>query len=247
MVRVENLSKKYGPIIACEGVSFDIRPGEVTAIAGPNGAGKSTVLKIISGILSPDSGTVTVCPYDVRTDSIEARSITGTLFEDAPLYSDMTVREHLLLAARIFGATKKKADDNADRVIATCRLASVADRLVSGISRGYRQRTGLALALIHDPELLVLDEPTSGLDPVQLEEFRSIIHSVSVSKTVLLSTHVMQEVESLCSEIVIMNRGHCIARGSIDDVRAKAGTDSIEQAFLSVVRQSEAMTGEAST
>lgn len=247
MIRVENLSKKYGPISACEEVSFDIRPGEVTALAGPNGAGKSTVLKIISGILLPDSGTVTVGRYDLHTNSIEARSITGTLFENAPLYTDMTVREHLLLAARLFGTAKKKANDNADRVIETCNLAPVADRLVSGISRGYRQRAGLALALIHDPEILVLDEPTSGLDPVQLEEFRAIIHSVSGSKTVILSTHVMQEVESLCSGIIIMNRGHCIARGSIADVCAKAGTDSIERAFLSIVRQSDTMTNGAST
>lgn len=235
MVRVENLSKKYGPIIACEGVSFDIEPGKVTALAGPNGAGKSTVLKIISGILSPDSGNVTVGSFDVVKNPVEARGLAGTLFENAPLYADMTVREHLVFAGRLFGATSAQAAANAARMIETCKLEAVADRLAAGLSRGYRQRTGLALALVHDPDILVLDEPTSGLDPVQLAEFRSIIHSLSGSKTVLLSTHVMQEVESLCSAIVIMNKGHCVAKGSIADMCAAAGTDSVENAFLSIV------------
>jgi ABC-2 type transport system ATP-binding protein len=235
MVRVENLSKKYGPIIACEGVSFNIEPGKVTALAGPNGAGKSTVLKIIAGVLSPDSGKVTVGTYDVTENPVEARSITGILFENAPLYSDMTVREHLMFAARLFGATSRQAAANAARLMERCKLEAVADRLAAGLSRGYRQRTGLALALVHDPEILVLDEPTSGLDPVQLAEFRSIIHSISGTTTVLLSTHVMQEVESLCSGIVIMNKGHCVAKGSIADICAAAGADSIENAFLSIV------------
>jgi ABC-2 type transport system ATP-binding protein len=235
MVRVENLSKKYGPIIACEGVSFDIEPGKVTALAGPNGAGKSTVLKIISGILSPDSGNVTVGSFDVVKNPVEARGLAGTLFENAPLYADMTVREHLVFAGRLFGATSAQAAANAARMIETCKLEAVADRLAASLSRGYRQRTGLALALVHDPDILVLDEPTSGLDPVQLAEFRSIIHSLSGSKTVLLSTHVMQEVESLCSAIVIMNKGHCVAKGSIADMCAAAGTDSVENAFLSIV------------
>jgi ABC-2 type transport system ATP-binding protein len=235
MVRVENLSKKYGPIIACEGVSFDIEPGKVTALAGPNGAGKSTVLKIISGILSPDSGNVTVGSFDVVKNPVEARGLAGTLFENAPLYADMTVREHLVFAGRLFGATSAQAAANAARMIETCKLEAVADRLAASLSRGYRQRTGLALALVHDPDILVLDEPTSGLDPVQLAEFRSIIHSLSGSKTVLLSTHVMQEVESLCSAIVIKNKGHCVAKGSIADMCAAAGTDSVENAFLSIV------------
>ena len=235
MIRVENLSKKYGPTMACTGVSFDIKPGEVTALAGPNGAGKSTVLKILSGILLPDSGNVVVGAFDVVKNPVEARRITGTLFETAPLYTDMTVREHLQFTARLFGSTAKEAVKNSEHLIETCKLEAVADRLAACLSRGYRQRAGLALALVHDPEILILDEPTSGLDPVQLAEFRAIIHSFSGSKTIILSTHVMQEVESLCSDIVIMDKGRCIARGSIADICAAAGADSIENAFLSIV------------
>lgn len=239
MIRVSGLVKNYGRVRACSDVSFEAHPGEVTALAGPNGAGKSTILKILSGVLLPDEGTVEVGTLNIHDDPVGSRRIVGTLFEDNPLYGEMTVLEHLVYVAGIYGAGKLLSMRAAESAIESCKLSSVAKRRVSSLSRGFRQRTGLALSLVHDPEILILDEPTSGLDPVQLEEFRSILHSVSRTKTILLSTHIMQEIESICEKIIIVNEGRIIASGTLSDVCAGAGTDSIEKAFLSYVNVRE--------
>lgn len=239
MICASGLTKDYGPIHACSDVSFTVAPGEVTALLGPNGAGKSTVLKIISGILVPSGGSVKIGPYDMRENQLEAKAIIGSLFETSPLYPDMTVADFLSFALGMRGISRKDARDRVESVIARCALEEVARRRIGTLSRGYRQRVGLAQALAHSPKVLVLDEPTAGLDPIQLDEFRAIIRSFTDSTTILLSTHIMQEVEAFCDSAILMHRGALVARGSLAEIRARTGETSIERAFLSLVSRDE--------
>ncbi len=236
MISVDRLTKKYGTVEACTDITFEVLPGEVTALLGPNGAGKSTILKILSGVLLPSSGTVHICEKDTEQFPGQTRSLTGSLFEDVPLYDNLTVSQQLRFMAAMYGLSRVQVKDTVERLIDTCSLTDVANRLAKGLSRGFRQRTGLAMALVHDPQVLVLDEPTSGLDPLQIDEFRSLILKLAPNKTILLSTHIMQEVETLCAKVVMIDRGILIEKGTIAEICSRTHTVSIEKAFVALAK-----------
>lgn len=208
-VIVEDVSKRYGNQIALEKISFSVESGSVLGILGPNGAGKSTLLKIITGYLRVSSGTVRINEMKVEPDNLEIKRLIGYLPENNPLYTDLYVREYLRLVAGLHKIPNR--NNRIDEMIEMVGLGSEGYKKIGALSKGYRQRVGLAQALLHDPALLILDEPTSGLDPAQLVEIRQLIRNISRNKTVLLSTHIMQEVEALCDRVLILNQGKVVA------------------------------------
>jgi ABC-2 type transport system ATP-binding protein len=264
MIQVDNLSKTYGTNRAVDRVSFNVHKGEVLGFLGPNGAGKSTTMKILTCFLAPTDGGAKVAGFDVFDQSLEVRQHVGYLPEDTPLYKDMTVREHLEFAANMHGM---KGGDRVNARIkeigARCGLTEVAGKLVGELSKGYRQRVGLAQAMLHDPDILILDEPTSGLDPNQIVEIRQLIKEVGKEKTVILSTHILPEVEATCSRVLIISGGKLVADGTPDELRARqnatryrlvveadgAAADAIKSklAALSVVVGCAKVEGEAKT
>ena len=211
---VKNVTKIYGKQYALNNVSFEIKKGEVVGFLGPNGAGKSTMMKIITCFLPPTSGDVSVCGLDIWNDSLELRKKVGYLSEANPLYYDMYVREFLEFIAGIHRL--KNVKEEVDRVIKMTGLELEQHKKISALSRGYKQRVGIAQAIIHNPEVLILDEPTTGLDPNQLVEIRNLIKQYGKNKTVLLSTHIMQEVEAVCDRVIIINQGNIVADTTID-------------------------------
>jgi ABC-2 type transport system ATP-binding protein len=213
---VKNVSKLYGDQHALDKVSFEVKKGEIVGFLGPNGAGKSTMMKIITCFISPSEGDVSVCGLDIWNDSLELRKKVGYLSEANPLYYEMYVREFLEFIAGIHKIKNKKK--RVDEVIAMTHLEVEQHKKIGALSRGYKQRVGLAQALIHDPEVLILDEPTTGLDPNQLVEIRDLIKKCGKTKTVLLSTHVMQEVEAMCDRVIIINKGLIVADSKISDL-----------------------------
>jgi ABC-2 type transport system ATP-binding protein len=218
---VENVAKVYGTQRALNGVSFSIPSSEVVGFLGPNGAGKSTMMKIITCFLPPTEGKVSVCGLDVMKNSIEVRRLIGYLPEHNPLYLDMYVREYLHFIGDIYGVPQlnKRVAEMIDRV----GLGPEAHKKIEALSKGYRQRVGLAQAMIHDPKVLILDEPTSGLDPNQLVEIRSLIKEIGKEKTVMLSTHIMQEVEAICNRTIIINKGNIVADKATSELRSGIG------------------------
>lgn len=217
-IRISQISKSYGAQRALDQVSFEIGTGELVGFLGPNGAGKSTLMKIITGYLAADEGKVEINGEFVETYNISIRSQIGYLPENNPLYPDLYVREYLEMVAGFYQLQNKK-----ERVVQMVELTGLKNeqhKKIGQLSKGYRQRVGLAQALIHDPSVLVLDEPTTGLDPNQLEEIRQLIRTISQNKTVMLSTHIMQEVEAVCSRVVIVNKGRLVADGTIDQLKA---------------------------
>lgn len=219
-ISVKNVSKLYGQQLALNDVSFEIKKGEVVGFLGPNGAGKSTMMKIITCFIPPTSGDVSVCGLDIWNDSLELRKRIGYLSEANPLYYDMYVREFLEFIAGVHHIKNKK--EAIDRVIEMTTLAPEQHKRIGALSRGYKQRVGLAQALIHDPEVLILDEPTTGLDPNQLVGVRELIKECGRKKTVLLSTHIMQEVEAVCDRVIIINKGNIVADAAIADLAKMA-------------------------
>lgn len=234
MVKVDRVTKSYGRTVACADISLTAEDGEITALVGPNGAGKSTFLSLLAGVLLPDRGTVSLNGHDTAADPVEARRQTGTVFENAPLYDSLTVAEHLRFTSGVYGLGGLQARSACERVLSESGLSEVANKPVRHLSRGFRQRTALAQALVHDPGILFLDEPTSGLDPLQIAEFRAILGRLSPGKTIFLSTHIMQEVETMCTRVVMLDRGTLIASGSIADILAQTGESTVERAFLSL-------------
>ncbi len=212
-VSVRNISKQFGKQKVLDDVSFLVESGHVTGFLGPNGAGKSTMMKIITSYLAQDSGSVEVCGYDVLSQSLQVRKMVGYLPENNPLYLDMYVREYLEFIAGLHN-TGSGISKRVTEMIEVTGLGPEQDKKIGALSKGYRQRTGLAQALIHDPRVLILDEPTTGLDPNQLADIRGLIRSLGKEKTVILSTHIMQEVEAICDKVIIINRGRIIADGS---------------------------------
>ena len=208
-VRVEGVTKFYGTQKALDNISFEINSGEVVGFLGPNGAGKSTMMKLITGFLSPDNGEVWVNNLSVKHKSIAIKQQIGYLPEHNPLYLDLYVREYLRFAAEIYRLPNVRR--KVEEMIEMTGLAREAHKKIGALSKGYRQRVGLAQALIHNPKVLILDEPTSGLDPAQLVEIRQLIKNISSDKTVMLSTHIMQEVEALCSRIIVINQGKIVS------------------------------------
>jgi ABC-2 type transport system ATP-binding protein len=221
MIEVEGLTKNYGYTRAVDKVSFSVRRGEVLGFLGPNGAGKSTTMKILTCYLAPTAGRAVVAGHDVFDDSLEVRKRVGYLPEDTPIYRDMTVVEFLQFAAEMRGMDRDKADGRIKEIGTRCGLGDVAGKLVGELSKGFRQRVGLAQAILHDPDIVILDEPTSGLDPNQIVEIRSLIKEIGREKTVILSTHILPEVQATCSRVVIISGGKLVADGTPDALRAR--------------------------
>ena len=211
MISVENLSKSYGPTRALAGISFQVKRGDVIGFLGPNGAGKSTTMKILTGYLLPTGGSATVDGLDVVKDSLDVRRRIGYLPESTPLYTEMLVADYLRFAAEIRGVPGRRLTAAVDRVVGLCALDKVVGKNIVELSKGYRQRVGLAQAMVHEPDVLILDEPTSGLDPNQIIEVRRLIRKLAEEHTVILSTHYLQEVEAVASRMIIIDRGRIVA------------------------------------
>ena len=223
-IHVKNVSKYYGAQKALDNVSFEINSGEVVGFLGPNGAGKSTMMKIITGFIPSSSGEVYVKGLDIMQNSIEARRLIGYLPENNPLYHEMYVKEYLGFVAEMFGLRKNK-NLEIDRIIKMTGLEPEKRKTIGMLSKGYRQRVGLAQALLHDPEVLILDEPTTGLDPNQILEIRNLIREVGKAKTVMLSTHIMQEVEAICDRVIIIHNGKIVIDGKASEIRSALGNE----------------------
>lgn len=222
---VEHISKTFGRQAALQDVSFSVNSGEIVGFIGPNGAGKSTMMKIVCGLLAPDSGRVEVSGHDVATRSAEVRKKLGYLPENNPLYTDMYVEEYLRYVAGIYRPRSKIRGLVSD-IIGVTGLGVEKHKKILALSKGYRQRVGLAQAIIHDPEVLILDEPTSGLDPNQIVEIRDLISQLGKEKTVILSTHIMQEVEAICQRVIIINQGRIVANDLAENIGSYSMTTS---------------------
>jgi ABC-2 type transport system ATP-binding protein len=229
MIEVANLSKRYGDLPAVRDVSFTASPGQILGFLGPNGAGKTTTMRIITGFLPATSGTVRVEGFDVFDQSSEVRRRIGYLPENPPLYNDMAVTTYLRFVAKLKGMSRGDIGSALERVLAACGLVAVRDRLLGHLSKGFRQRVGLAQALIHDPPVLILDEPTIGLDPRQIIEIRSLIKTLGGKRTVVLSTHILPEVAQVCDKVVIINEGRIVVE---DQLANLTRTRSLEQVFI---------------
>lgn len=216
---IKNIDKTYGKQKVLDNVSFSINDNEIVGFLGPNGAGKSTTMKIITGFLTPDSGEVNICGIDALKNPIEAKRLIGYLPEHNPLYLDMYVKEYLEFASNFYnlGKSRKSAIEN---VIEQIGLQYEYKKKIRQLSKGYRQRVGLAQALIHNPRVLILDEPTTGLDPTQLIEIRNLIKNIGKEKTILFSTHILQEVESLCERAIVINQGEIVADGTLNQIKS---------------------------
>ena len=228
MIEARGLSKFYGPFVAVQDVSFSIPEGQIVAFLGPNGAGKSTLMRLLTGFLAPSEGEAAIAGLDVRTERIEASRKLGYLPENGPLYADMTALELL----HFFGAARELTGDALERrvqaVVAQCDLQEVLEKPTGKLSKGLRQRVGLALALLHDPEVLIMDEPTSGLDPNQIRHFRDNIRQLGRTKTLLISTHILQEVEAIAERVLFVNDGRLVFDGTPEELRADG---TLEQSF----------------
>ena len=221
-VSVQNLTKDYSGQLAVNDVSFDIKPGEIVGFLGPNGAGKTTTMKILTSFIPQTSGQVSVCGFDVVKNPLEVRKIIGYLPEHNPLYKEMYVKEYLQFVAGLYKIKKKKA--RVAELIEMTGLGKEQHKLIAALSKGYRQRVGLAQSMLHDPKVLILDEPTSGLDPNQLVEIRSLIKEFGKEKTVIFSTHIMQEVQAICDRVLIINSGKLVADDNISALTSKVAT-----------------------
>jgi len=220
MIHVEQLVRKYGDTTAVDGISFDVARGEVVGFLGPNGAGKTTTLKILAGFLWPSSGAVTICEQDVMDRPLECRERIGYLPENNPIYDDMEVCEYLDWCAQLRGLDRERRREALRRVVERCGLGQVVGKNIGELSKGYRQRVGLGAAIVHDPPILLLDEPTSGLDPNQAVEVRGLISELRKEKTVLLSTHILSEVQASCDRVIIIHKGKIAAQGTPEELGA---------------------------
>ena len=225
-ISTKGLTKLYGEQRALEGVSLELSRGQIVGLLGPNGAGKSTLMKILTGYIPASDGYASVCGLDCAKESKSVRKRVGYLPEHNPLYQDMYVTEFLHFVANLYGVSKKAVEQRIGEV----GLSSERHKKIKQLSKGYRQRVGLAAALVHDPEVLILDEPTTGLDPIQLVEIRKLIRSVGQNKTVLLSTHIMQEVEALCDRVIFIRQGKIVREDSIETFTQKGG-ENLEAVF----------------
>ncbi len=233
MIKAEKLSKYYGSFVAIKDVSFSIPRGQIVAFLGPNGAGKSTTMKILTGYLSPNEGKASIAGIDVQKNRLEASKNIGYLPENGPLYSEMTPMELLSFFGEVRSIPKSEIPDRINEVVIQCAIEEVIDKPISKLSRGYRQRVGLAQALLHNPEILIMDEPTSGLDPNQIRDFRGNIRKLGESKTILISTHILQEVRAVADRAIVIDEGQIVFDGNSEDLE-KDG--SIEESFYQLTR-----------
>ncbi|MEL6383052.1 MAG: ABC transporter ATP-binding protein [Cyanobacteria bacterium J06626_18] len=246
MIEVEHLHKVYGSTVALEDISFTVEPGEILGFLGPNGAGKTTTMRILTGYLPATRGTARVADYDVHTDSIAVRQRIGYLPEKPPLYLDMTVEAFLHFVARLKGIPAGDRFERVNHAMERCSLEEKESVLIRKLSKGYRQRVGIAQAIVHDPPVIVLDEPTSGLDPRQNSEVRELIRSLAGDHTIILSTHILPEVDATCNRVAIINRGQLIAAGTLDtlmhqltgalnyEVEVRGTSADIQQTLLNI-------------
>ena len=237
MINVDNLSKFYGSVEAVRGISFDVQEGEIIGFLGPNGAGKSTTMKILTGYMPASSGSAHIAGFDVSQDPLNVQKNLGYLPENNPLYPEMTVKAYLDYSASIKGLTGLEKNRSIGSVIEKCGLANVESRVIGHLSKGYRQRVGLAQALVNDPPVMLLDEPTSGLDPAQIVEIRNLIKDLKGNRTIMLSTHILPEVNMVCDRVVIIHHGRLAASGELDSL-----ADSMNEknrTFLSVLGQED--------
>ena len=232
MIEVEDLTKKYGSRSAVRGITFTAAQGEILGFLGPNGAGKTTTMRMLAGFLAPSSGQARIAGFDVQSESEEVRRRIGYLPEAPPLYLDMTVTAYLAFVARLKGVARRSIAAACDRAIERTGLGEVRGRLLAHLSRGFKQRAGLAQALVHEPEVMILDEPTVGLDPRQIIEIRELIRSLRGEHTVILSTHILPEVAETCEKIVIINEGRIVEASATDRLTEET---SLEEAFLHAI------------
>ena len=245
-IEVQGLDKRFGPIHAVRDVSFSVRHGEVLGFLGPNGAGKSTTMKMITGFLEPTDGTVLVNGHDVKTDPISVKSAIGYLPEGAPAYGEMTVVRFLEFVAEIRGYSGAEKQQRIDRVIDLVHLDSVLEQTVETLSKGFKRRVGVAQALLHDPDVLIMDEPTDGLDPNQKHEVRSLIKEMAENKAIVISTHILEEVDAVCSRAIIIAAGQILFDGTPAELRAQSDKNDYDDAFRTITTRFYASQGEAS-
>jgi ABC-2 type transport system ATP-binding protein len=221
VIEVQHLTKRYGPVTAVDDISFSVQRGEILGFLGPNGAGKTTTMRVLTGYMPPTDGRAVVAGYDVFEQPIEAKRRTGYLPETPPLYPDMTVRDYLSFVSRIKGVPRAERTARVNEMMEKTRIADVANRHCGKLSKGYRQRVGLAQALMHNPDVLILDEPTAGLDPKQIIETRQLIKALAGDHTIILSTHILPEVSQTCQRVVIINRGKVVAVDTPDNLTSR--------------------------
>ncbi len=226
MIEVDNLTKRYAGHTAIDGLTFNVRPGEIVGFLGPNGAGKSTTMRILSCFMAATSGSAKVAGHDIFTQADEVRRRIGYMPENNPLHTDMRVREYLKFRARLKGLSRARSRERVDVVTEQCSLQDVASKVIGTLSKGYRQRVGLADSLVHEPDLIILDEPTIGLDPHQIRSVRQLIKSLAGKHTVLISTHIIPEVEMTCSRALIIRSGRILASDTLDNLRKSVNEDS---------------------
>jgi ABC-2 type transport system ATP-binding protein len=214
MIESDNLSKFYGDFAACRDVSFTVKRGEVAAFLGPNGAGKSTTMKLLTGYIAPSAGTARIAGFNMATQRLEGAKHLGYLPENGPLYPDMTPRSLLTFFGKARGLSRDQIDERLGTVVDLCKLGTVIGKPIGKLSKGFRQRVGMAQVLLHEPDVLILDEPTAGLDPNQIREVRDTIRRIGETKTILLSTHILQEVEAMCNRVIFINEGRLVFDGT---------------------------------
>ena len=244
-IEVKGLDKRFGPIHAVRNVSFSVRHGEVLGFLGPNGAGKSTTMKMITGFLEPTDGTVLVNGHDVLTEPIRVKEAIGYLPEGAPAYGEMTVRRFLEFVAEIRGYKDPEQRQRVDRVVQLVHLDNVLNQTVETLSKGFKRRVGVAQALLHDPDVLIMDEPTDGLDPNQKHEVRSLIKEMAEKKAIVISTHVLEEVDAVCSRAIIIAAGQILFDGTPAELRSESGLNDYDDAFRIITSRFYASQGEA--
>ena len=239
MISVKDLRRSFGPIVAVDGISFDVGKGEVLGFLGPNGAGKSTAMKMLACYLPPDSGTATVCGYDIIRQPVQVRQCLGYLAENAPAYAEMTVGAFLrfICDARDIKGAKRK--DAIDRVVTLASIDSVFHQTIETLSKGYRRRVGLAQALIHDPDVLILDEPTAGLDPNQKHDVRQLINKMTADKCIIISTHILEEVEAVCTRTVIVAQGKILTDSTPAALKQQHG-GNLDEVFRKITQHKSA-------
>lgn len=234
MIEAVGLSKFYGNFAACRNVTFSVHEGEVAAFLGPNGAGKSTTMKLLTGYLAPSAGSARIAGFDVASERLAAAAKLGYLPENGPLYPDMSPRSLLTFFGHARGLTGAVLDQRLEAVIHTCHLEAVIGKPIGKLSKGYRQRVGMAQALLHDPEVLILDEPTAGLDPNQIREVRRMIRELGAKKTILLSTHILQEVEAMCNRVIFINEGKLAFDGTPAELAE--GVTNLDERFYALTK-----------
>ena len=231
MLKVENLKKSFGTFEAVKGISFSVKKGEVLGFLGPNGAGKSTTMRMITGFLPPTSGTAVICGHDITTEPVAAKAAIGYLPESAPSYRAMVVEDYLKFIAEIRGFHGKLAKEKVEAVIEKARLRPVAKKTIETLSKGYRQRTCFAQAIIHDPQVLIMDEPTDGLDPNQKFTVREMIKEMSAEKAIVISTHILEEVDAVCTRAIVIADGELKADGTPAELKAKDPSGKLDVVF----------------